>query len=469
MKNRFQLVLSFSVFGILFLGFFAYSIWVEGIIFKNLKNQALKDNLTIGETVLDMLDKSGVNSSNKIEFVKLVQETCDVLKMPNDGYLCMMDSTGALLAAPGLTPSKEVKISKASFHSENRSEKFSFTEFFSIEPFTGYYEYETIGYSDIVVALTHKHSGYKLMVHQDANLIREQAKDKSKTILIVGWGFAIVISVLAYFVIRGQVKRYQFRIEIQNKQLAKVNNEIWDKNKVLKTQNAQLEELAEERNALLGIMAHDLKNPIGGIESVIRLVNSAGDLNPKQVEYFSLIESQMKSAQSLIEDVLEMNSAESNQDSFQKDKINLVDMLKSKMAVFQPLAQKKQIEIIEDYYSSEVWVETGVNELNRIIDNLFSNSIKYSPLSKKVILQLKNSGNTIKMGFIDEGMGIRKEELPKLFKKFSKLSARPTNEEASSGLGLYIVKILADKIGAQIEVESNYEQGSKFSIVLPVS
>ena len=469
MKKRFQYILSISILTVLFVGFIAYSVWVENIIYNNLKNQALKDNLTIGETVLGMLDKANIDKNDKLAFIQMVQETSDVLKMPNNGFLCMMDSTGALLAAPGLKPSKKVRISEASFYSAEKDEKYSFKDFFSMKPFTGYYEYEEVGYSDIVVAINHAYSGYKLMVHQDANVIKQESKEKSLPILWVGLSFAAIISIFAFFIIRRQVRTYQFKIEIQNNQLTLVNEEVRDKNKVLGIQNERLEELAEEKSALLGILAHDLKNPIGGISSVIRLIKHSADLNQEQETYFDLIKSQVKSAETLISDVLEMNMVESDRKSVQKDKIDLVKLLNQKVESFTPLAEKKGISINQNHIYTELWAITGVNELNRIIDNLLSNSIKYSPLKCNVSLELIQLDNRIEICFADEGSGIPKEELPLLFKKFSKLSTRPTNEEESSGLGLYIVKLLADKIGATIRVNSNVGTGSKFILELPIS
>lgn len=469
MRNRFQYFLSLSVFAILLIGFFVYSLWIEGILYNNQKNQALKDNLIIGETVLGILDKSQVTNDNREDFIKIVQETCDVLKLPNNGFLCMMDSTGVLIAAPGLIPSKEIRISEASFHSKTKDKKYSFAEFFSLEPFSGYYEYEEIGYSDIVVAINHRFSGYKLMVHQDANLIKEQARSKSRTILFVGLGFATLLSVLSYFIIKRQVRTYQFRIEIQNKQLVAVNEEIQSKNGILENQNQKLVEFSEEKDALLGIMAHDLRNPIGGIQSVINLVDASGNLNDEQLEYFRLLKSQVKSAQVIITDVLEMNRLESDKKELQKEKIDLVQLIEAKSEFFAPLADKKRIKIIRDVSCSEFWLTTGVSELHRIIDNLLSNSIKYSPQGEVVTISLIQNMDFVELNFIDKGQGIKDKELDLLFKKFSKLSTIPTDDEESSGLGLYIVKLLSDKIGADVYVESTFGKGSKFSLNLPLS
>lgn len=468
MKNRFPYVLSLSVFIIMFVGLFIHSIWVEDILYNNQVSQALKDNLTIGETVLGIFDKSEESRKSRASFIKTVQETCDVLKLPNNGYICMLDSTGVLIAAPGLTPEKEIRISEASFHSKTKDKKYSFAEFFLVDSFLGYYEYDEIGYSDIVVAINHSYFGYKLMVHQDANLIKEQAKGKSRNILFVGLGFAILLSLFAFFIVKRQVKAYQSRIKNQNIQLVTINDEIQAKNRVLENQNAKLIELSEDKDSLLGILAHDLKNPIGGIQSVIHLVNASDNLNNEQLDYLSFLKSQAKSAQVIIADVLEMNRLEGDQGVLYTDKIDLVKLIQEKCEVFTPFADKKKIKIICDFCNSEYWLTTGMGELNRIIDNLLSNSIKYSPIGETVVVQLIQNEDSVELNFIDKGQGIKDKEFDKLFRKFSKLSSRPTDNEESSGLGLYIVKLLSDKIGASINVESTFGKGSKFSLNLPL-
>jgi signal transduction histidine kinase len=415
-----------------------------------------------------MLEKAGVNASNPALFIRTVQETCDVMKLPNDGYLCMVDSTGNLLAAPGFKGDRKISLTAASFSTSDRSRKLDFHEFYKQSPFNGYYEYEEIDYSDIIVGMKHQFTGYKLLVHQNAKLIKEQAKSKSMPLFWVGLGFALVLSIMAYYIIHQQVKRYQLKIYDQNLALTQINREIKDKNKVLRKKNEQLEDLAEEKDSLLGIMAHDLKNPLGGMESVVDLVESAGELNEEQEEYFSLLEQQVKSARNLINDVLEMNKLENDTSELSKDRLDLISFIEKKKNNFNTLASKKNIKLNIDSNEKELILITGLNELNRIVDNLLSNAIKYSPMGETVIIQLEKSNTEITIHFKDKGKGIQEKEMPKLFKKFSKLSARPTNEESSSGLGLYIVKILAERINAQIDVISKPEQGSCFSLILPI-
>ena len=466
MKNRFQIIISLSVFAILIIGFIAYSFWVQQIVFNNLKKQALDDNMTIGESIFNMIEKSGVSPTNKAEFIKLVQETSEVLKIPNKGFICMADSLGTLLAAPGLKPDNKVSINSAVFTDVERIKDEEYVDFFNKNPFVGYYEYPNNKYSDIIVAMNHPYTNYKILIHQDANSIKELAKEKSRPLLWAGLLFALLIATLSYFIISKQVKAYQIKIEDQKSKLEVKNHEISAKNMKLESQNSILKELADEKDILLGIMAHDLRNPLGGIESVIDLIGEIGNLSSDQKAYFSLLKPQVESAQQLISDVLEMNMLESDQKPNENEEIDITAFISQKVNEFKIMANEKDI-VLNTNINPNLLCLTSRNELNRIADNLLSNAIKYTPKGKTVLINTRITKNKLTINFIDEGKGIPENERTLLFKKFSKLSTRPTNEEPSTGLGLYIVKLLSDKIRAELNVESEVGKGSVFSISLP--
>lgn len=467
MKNRFQIIITFSVFVILIIGFFTFSLWVQQIVFNNIKKQALDDNLTIGESVFNMIEKSGVSPTDKVEFIKLIQETSEVLKMPNKGFICMADSLGNLLAAPGLKPNNKVSINTAAFLDIERKKSKKYIDFFNTNPFVGYYEYPDYKYSDVLTAITHSHSGYKILVHQDANTIKELAKKKSRPFLWVGLLFATAISIISYFIISRQVRTYQNKIENQKLKLETSNEEIMAQNDELENQNTLLKELAEEKDILLGIMAHDLRNPLGGIESIVNLIDQIGDLSEEQKSCFSLLKPQVDSAQLLISDVLEMNKLECDQQLIETQEVNINKFIVNKINEFKTIADEKSITLRTNS-KSELMCFTSTSELNRITDNLLSNAIKYTPIGKDVFIEIQATNNKLDINFNDEGKGIPEKELSLLFKKFSKLITRPTNEEPSTGLGLYIVKLLSDKIGAELHVKSKIGKGSTFTLTLPM-
>jgi signal transduction histidine kinase len=108
--------------------------------------------------------------------------------------------------------------------------------------------------------------------------------------------------------------------------------------------------------------------------------------------------------------------------------------------------------------------------LARILDNLVSNAIKFSHPNTSVTVSLnKKDTGKVQLAVKDEGQGIREDEMKKLFGKFSRLSARPTAKESSTGLGLYIVKSLVEELEGSIWCESVWEHGTTFFVELPVA
>jgi len=103
--------------------------------------------------------------------------------------------------------------------------------------------------------------------------------------------------------------------------------------------------------------------------------------------------------------------------------------------------------------------------LSQVIDNLVSNAIKFSPFNKNIFIKIYKIGSKIKIEVEDQGLGIQKEELPHVFDKFNRISTRPTNGEDSTGLGLSIVKGMLEDLKGKIEVESEVNKGTKFTLV----
>lgn len=318
------------------------------------------------------------------------------------------------------------------------------------------------------MALNHPYAGFKILVHQDANTIKKLAKAKSRPFLWTGLLFAFFIATISYFIISRQIRVYQNKIENQQQKLEASNEEIMAQNDELENQNTLLKELAEEKSILLGIMAHDLRNPLGGIESVVNLIDKIGDLTEDQEAYFSLLKPQVESAQQLISDVLEMNQLENKTQDIDTIEIDIDKFINDKISQFKTIADEKSIKLKTVNNETTLSCFTSHNELNRISDNLLSNAIKYTPIGKSITIETQIANNKLNINFIDEGAGIPQEELSLLFKKFSKLSTRPTNEEPSTGLGLYIVRLLSEKIGAVTSVKSEVGIGSTFTLSLPL-
>lgn len=233
--------------------------------------------------------------------------------------------------------------------------------------------------------------------------------------------------------------------------------------------NDSLIKLNEEKDHFLGIAAHDLKSPLNSVLGLLNLLRQEAGLTTAQQEYLGFIEQSCISMKRLIDNLLDINKIEQGGAAFSKEKILISDVLKDQEKTFKETAAKKAIVLNVNDLSRGMYIYTDNDALNRILENLISNAIKFSPMQREVIVQAIYSATHVRFEIIDQGPGISEQELPKLFGRFQKLSAKPTAGESSSGLGLSIVKELVELMKGKISVETKTGQGTKFITELPVN
>jgi signal transduction histidine kinase len=165
----------------------------------------------------------------------------------------------------------------------------------------------------------------------------------------------------------------------------------------------------------------------------------------------------------LIKEIFEAALLESTQQSITFLPVNLNQLCQEVMDNFIQVAEKKKIKL---YFSCqrEINVHTHAPHVVRILENILSNAIKFSPCDSIVETTLKEINSAVIISIKDKGPGFREEDKKRMFKKFQRLSALPTGGESSHGLGLYITKTLADRVHAQLVMESENGQGSVFSL-----
>ena len=135
--------------------------------------------------------------------------------------------------------------------------------------------------------------------------------------------------------------------------------------------------------------------------------------------------------------------------------------------IFTTVAQRKNIRL-HATYSEIPQVQFDEKRINQVVDNLISNAIKFSPLGTDIYISMGQEGDMAKVSVRDQGPGISVEDQARLFGEFQKLSARPTGDESSTGLGLSIVKKIIEEHKGSILVESKAGEGSTFIFKLPL-
>jgi signal transduction histidine kinase len=132
----------------------------------------------------------------------------------------------------------------------------------------------------------------------------------------------------------------------------------------------------------------------------------------------------------------------------------------------RPGAEKKNIRLHYEKPNKEVYLLSDKQMVHRICENLLSNAIKFSPTGKNVWVSVSEDGDAVQIKVKDEGIGISAEDLPHLFSRYSELSSKPTEGEASTGLGLSIVKRIVEELNGRILCESEPGKGSLFTVIL---
>ncbi len=250
----------------------------------------------------------------------------------------------------------------------------------------------------------------------------------------------------------------------------------------LSTQNTELthllqklEELHKEKNEMLGIVAHDLKNPIGAIRFSADLIRESFDELPKSevLKFASIISDSSDHMVRLITNLLDVNAIERGGMNLELLPCNLNDVAHLTVDAYTHRAEAKRITLryISETTTSTVLADT--NALPQVIDNLVSNAVKYSPSGTEIVVRLRE-GNalgddvpSLRLEIQDQGPGISPEDMHKLFGKFARLSAQPTGGEHSTGLGLSIVKKMVELMHGKVWCESVLGHGATFIVELP--
>ena len=265
--------------------------------------------------------------------------------------------------------------------------------------------------------------------------------------------------------LRGAYAEIMRQQEIVEKQSA----DIQEANTQLQESNLALQQLNTEKNEFLGIVAHDLKNPIGSIVvNASALQRYAPSVTPEQVTTLSgrIIEVSLRMKE-IIEDLLDINALDSGKMNLHLTRVDMSELVRNLAEQHRPSAEAKFLSLAADVPSSEVPLITDAGKVLEILDNLLSNAIKYSPHGKNVVVQMQSAENAIRVEVRDEGQGISEEDRKKLFGKFARLSAKPTGGEHSTGLGLHIVKKLTEALHGRVWCESEAGAGARFIVELP--
>ncbi len=232
----------------------------------------------------------------------------------------------------------------------------------------------------------------------------------------------------------------------------------------------KVRDLSSEKDEVLGIVAHDLKNPLQVIREYAEMCSDDDDMDASMRK--TMLKSVVKTSNrmfDIIRNLLDVNALERGAIQFMPVPLPLSTILDHVVNEYRSRATAKNITL---HYASSPTARIYADEswTIQVFDNLISNAVKYSPHGKNIFISIVDnaSNNAVRIEIRDEGPGISEEDMQKLFGKFARLSAQPTGNEDSTGLGLSIVKKIVEAMNGNVWCESEFGKGATFIVELPM-
>ena len=233
----------------------------------------------------------------------------------------------------------------------------------------------------------------------------------------------------------------------------------------LASSNEQLVLLNKEKSEFLGIAAHDLRTPLSTIIGYAQLLESQPDAT-KVTAFSQAIYAAGTRMKDLIVNLLDANAVEEGQYTCQIARCDLNSLVDQSVSQNEASASRKEISISFSP-KAKIWTAADQSATVQILDNLISNAIKYSAPGTTIRIETNLADREACIAVKDEGPGISEADRKKMFGKFTRLTARPTGGESSTGLGLSIVKKLAEAMSGSVVCSSVLGQGATFTVRLP--
>jgi len=294
----------------------------------------------------------------------------------------------------------------------------------------------------------------------ETSFLKEQAtldeiiikRQRMIIILSISVIFLLMILAVIFYWSARERKKLNYQIKKQKEAAYKHNNDLIDINK--------------EKNDFIRILSHDLRAPINNVKGLVDVhrMDHQDNFSDAEKRILNLIRSESDRMLTMISKILNTESLDSQESIIKSEKVDLVKILDVAMDSFEQVAKLKDIELVKHYSSDSLLIIGDNIHMHQVVENLVSNALKFTESGKKIFLDLEDSIETVRIKIKDQGPGLTEADKTKIFKKFQKLSAKPTADEESSGLGLSIVKRYVEEMNGKIWYESVLHVGTTFIV-----
>ncbi|WP_375579210.1 ATP-binding protein [Marivirga tractuosa] len=314
-------------------------------------------------------------------------------------------------------------------------------------------------------------------IQSQSLIASERQKELQWTIIISVSIILIFVVVIVILLIRSNKIRERDNMLLTEKSdqlqelLAELNrskDELSHQRQLLQKKNKELTEINKQKDDLIGIVAHDLKSPINQMSGLITILGFKSEKwDKEEIDIFEKLENSNFHLKELVERILDLESIQKKSLNYKFSTIDMADILRETVAEFKEKALSKNISIDTSKILNGKMVLADPFFLKQVFENLLSNALKFSPLGSNIFIGTETHHEYHHVFVKDEGPGISEKDKMKLFTKYMTLSAKPTGDETSTGLGLSIVKKYVEEMNGSVWCESDIGKGAKFVVAFP--
>ncbi len=230
-----------------------------------------------------------------------------------------------------------------------------------------------------------------------------------------------------------------------------------------------LKELDKMKSDFIAMVAHELRAPIATVVQQLNVIlnKMAGEITEKQEQLLCRAKERTKGVLDLIRDLLDLSKIEAGKMVQYKEPVSLHEVVSHAVELINIEAAEKKISLEFVSTSATPHINADRNSMEGIFTNLLSNAIKYTPEGGSVLVRLEDENSFVKISVSDTGIGIKQEDLSRIFDRFYRVKTSETRQIVGTGLGLSIVKSIVDAHHGSITVESEEGRGTTFTILFP--
>lgn len=225
-----------------------------------------------------------------------------------------------------------------------------------------------------------------------------------------------------------------------------------------------------ERRLFVSNVSHELRTPLTSVKSYLEALDDGAISEPVAPDFVKVSLTETNRMMRMVTDLLSLSRIDNETSQLDVELTNFTAFITFILNRFDKMknqAGEKKYDIVRDYPISPVWVEIDTDKMTQVLDNILNNAIKYSPDGGEIRVGMKTTDAQLIISISDEGLGIPKKDLPRIFDRFYRVDKARSRAQGGTGLGLAIAKEIIKQHKGFIWAKSEYGKGSTFTIVLP--